>query len=138
MDGELWTQFCVELEGGKKTIPFNAPTNTPIFYMAPSSCAYCMFASIFKACEARTYPAFTCIFEAFEAPYYRREKVVQFPGRRHAIDGLDFIPEEFVAEENVNYCKDVSACEGVNADDKMVKMSILPLPPQDEEPSKVI
>jgi hypothetical protein len=106
-------------KGGRITIPFNATTNTLIFYTAPSSC---------------TYPAFTSIFEAFEAPYYHREMVLQFPGRRCAVDEPDLVPEEFVAEENVNYCKDVSASEGFNAADKIVKTSNLPLPPQDEVP----
>jgi hypothetical protein len=64
--------------------------------------------------------------------------VLQFPGCRHAIDEPDLVPEEFVAEENVNYCKDVSASEGVNVDDKTVKTFNFPLPPQDEEPSEVV
>jgi hypothetical protein len=34
-----------------------------------------------------------------------------------------FSPREFVAEENVNFCKNVSANEGVNADDKTVNTS---------------
>jgi hypothetical protein len=41
-------------------------------------------------------------------------------------------------EENVNYCKGVSANEGVNADNETEKTSNLSLPPQDEEPSEVI
>ncbi len=82
---------------------------------------------------------FTSIFEAFEVPYYHQEKVLQFPGCRHAINELALVPEEFAAEENVNYCKDVSASEGVNVDDETVKTSKnLPSPPQDEEPSEVI
>jgi hypothetical protein len=43
-----------------------------------------------------------------------------------------------MAEENVNYQKDMSASEGANADDRTVKASNLPLPPQKEEPSRVI
>jgi hypothetical protein len=107
----------------EENAPFNATTNTPIFYMAPSSCAYRTFASIFEACEA---------------PYFRKETVLQFPGCRHAVDEPALVPEEFVVEENVNYQKDVSASGGVSADDKTVKTSNLPLPPQDEEPSAVI
>ncbi len=111
-------------KGGRKTILFNTTNNTPIFYMAPSSCAY---------------PAFTSIFEAFEAPYYHQEKVLQFPGCRHAVNELTLVPEEFAAEENVNYCKDVSVSEGVNTNNKAVKtFKNLPSPPQDEEPSEVI
>jgi hypothetical protein len=40
-----------------------------------------------------------------------------------------------VAEENVNYQKDVSASEGANADDRTVKTANLPSPPLQEEPS---
>jgi hypothetical protein len=108
--------------GQKKTAPFNATTNMLIFFMASFSCAYQAFS----------------IFNAFEAPYYRQEKVLQFPGRRCAVNDPNLVPEEFVVEENINYCKDVSASEGVNADDETVKMSNLLSPPQDEEPSEVI
>jgi len=48
--------------GGKKTVPFDPSTNTPIFTTAPSS---------------RTYRAFATTFEALEAPYYRKETVLQ-------------------------------------------------------------
>ena len=34
-----------------------------------------------------------------------------------------FAPEEFVAEENLNFDKEVSVNEGVKSDDKMVKTS---------------
>jgi hypothetical protein len=37
----------------------------------------------------------------------------------------------------MNYWKDMSASEGANADDRMVKMANLPLPPLQEEPSRV-
>jgi hypothetical protein len=46
------------------------------------------------------------------------------------------VPEEFVAEENVNYRKNVLASDGANADNRMVKTANLPLP-QQKEPSKV-
>ena len=46
-------------------------------------------------------------------------------------------PEEFVAEENLNFEK-VSVDEGVNSDDKMVKTSNLPAPPKEEIPSEAI
>ena len=46
------------------------------------------------------------------------------------------MPEEFVAEENVNYWKDALASEGANADNRTMKTTNLPLP-QQEEPSKV-
>ncbi len=41
-------------------------------------------------------------------------------------------------EENVKYWKDMSASEGANADNRTVKTANLLLPPQQEEPSKVI
>jgi hypothetical protein len=48
--------------GGKKTVLFDPSTNTPIFTTAPLSCAYSAFATTFKA---------------LEAPYYRKETVLQ-------------------------------------------------------------
>jgi hypothetical protein len=47
------------------------------------------------------------------------------------------VPEECVAEENVNYWKDMSSSEGENVDKRKVKMANLPLPPMQEEPSRV-
>ncbi len=39
---------------------------------------------------------------ALEAPYFRREHVIQRPGRRNLVNSR--LPDEkFVAEENVNY-----------------------------------
>jgi hypothetical protein len=64
--------------GGKKTVPFQPMTNVPVFYMASSSRSYCTFAAT---------------FETMEAPYFRREKVLEFPGRRGLMD--DIVPEEF-------------------------------------------
>jgi hypothetical protein len=46
---------------------------------------------------------FAATFEAMEAPYFRQERVPQFPGRRDLMDNI--VPEEFVAEENLNYNK---------------------------------
>jgi hypothetical protein len=49
------------------------------------------------------------------------------------------VPEEFVAEENINFCKEVSVDEGAHADNKMVKTSYLSAPPQeDKDPSETI
>ena len=42
-----------------------------------------------------------------------------------------------MAEENVNYWKDMSASEGANADDRMVETANLQLPPLQVEPSRV-
>jgi hypothetical protein len=107
----------------RKPVPYNPLSNVPIMYMASSLRAYCMFATN---------------FEALEANFFQREKILQFLGRRLTDNEPNLVPEEFVAEKNVNNCKDVSASEGANVDDKTVKMSDLPLPPQEEEHSKVI
>ncbi len=107
----------------KKLVLYNPSSNVPIMYTASSLYAYCVF---------------TTTFEALKANFFRREKIPQFPRHRCAIDKPDLVPEEFAAEENFNYCKDVSASERVNADDKVVKTSNIMWPPQDEEPSKVI
>jgi hypothetical protein len=90
-------------------------SNIPIMYATTLSC---------------TYHAFATTFEAL--------KVLHFPGRGRTIDEPDLVPEEFVAEENVNYCKGMLASKEANVDNKMVKMSNLPLPPQEEESSRVI
>jgi hypothetical protein len=50
----------------------------------------------------------------------------------------DIVPEELVAEENLNYDKEVSVDEGVSEDDETIKTSNLPPPPADENPSEVI
>ncbi len=49
-----------------------------------------------------------------------------------------FAPEEFIAEENLNFEKEVSVNEGVESDDKTVKTSNLLAPPDDEPPSEAI
>jgi hypothetical protein len=106
-----------------KLVPYNLLTNVLILNTAASS---------------RTYWVFATTFEALEAPFFQWEKVLQFPGHGRTIDNPGLVSEEFVAEENVNYCKDVSTSEGANADNRMVKMANLPLSPQEEEPSRVI
>jgi hypothetical protein len=63
--------------------------------------------------------------------------VLQFQGQGRAINKPKLVPEEFVAEENMNYRKDMSVSEGANADDRTVKTANLPLPPLQEEPSRV-
>jgi hypothetical protein len=107
--------------GGKITVPFQPTTNVPVFYMASSS---------------RSYRAFATTFKAMEAPYFQREKVLEFPGHRVLMD--DIVPEELVAEENLNYNKEVSVDEEVSEDDETIKTSNLPPPPADESPSEVI
>ncbi len=107
----------------RKSVPYDPSSNVRIMYTPALSHAY---------------RAFTTTFKVLEAPFFQREKVLQFPGHGHTINEPDLVPEEFMAEENVNYCRDVLASEGANADDKMVEMSNLLLPPQEEEPSRVI
>ncbi len=71
-----------------------------------------------------------------EAPFFQQERVLQFAGCGRTVNEPELVPEEFVAEENVNYWTNVLASEGANADNRMVKTADLPLP-QQEEPSKV-
>jgi hypothetical protein len=68
-----------------------------------------------------------------EAPSLRWERVIQFPGRGCTAKEPKLVPEEFVAEENINYWKDMSASEEANADDRTVKTTNLPLTPQKEK-----
>ncbi len=128
-DGQTWMgnfeRKCVLNwhSGGKKTVFFDPSTNTPIFTMAPLSC---------------TYRAFATTFEALEAPYYRKETVLQYPSRHLMDDKPAFAPEEFIAEENLNFEKEVSFNEGVESDNETVKTSNLSAPPEEEIPSEAI
>jgi hypothetical protein len=104
--------------GDKKTVPFDSSSNTPIFYTASSLSTYC---------------AFMATFEAMEAPFFRRETVLQLPPgqrflREHAV------PEEFIAEEDLH--RDTTkSVDMVDEDDKTVRTSNLPSPPIEEGPS---
>ncbi len=121
---ENYRDNCVlNWRGGKKTVPFQPTTNVPVFYMASSS---------------RSYRAFATTFEAMEALYFRREKVLEFPGCRDLMGDIELVPEEFIAEENLNYNKEVSVNEGVLEDDETIKTSNLPPPPADKNPSEAI
>jgi hypothetical protein len=86
--GNYRDKCVLNWRGGKKTVPFQPTTNVPVFYTASSSRSYCAFAAT---------------FEAMEAPYFGREKALEFPGCRDLMD--DIVPEEFFAEENLNYDK---------------------------------
>jgi hypothetical protein len=119
--GNFRDSCVLNWRGCKKTVLFQPTTNVPVFYMASSS---------------RSHRAFAATFEAMEAPYFQLEKVLEFPGRRDLMD--DIVPEEFVAEENLNYYKEVSVDEGVSEDNETIKTLNLPPPPADENPSKVI
>jgi hypothetical protein len=97
-DRQTWMENfeheCVmNQKGEKKTIPFNATTNTPLFFTAPSSCAHCAFTLILKPLKHHT-------------STWRLSS--NFLGVGTLSVSLPFFPEEFVAEENVNFCKDVS------------------------------
>ena len=123
--GKTWMENhwdkCVLLWGdGKfcKTVPHNPSTNTPIFHSAPSCTAY---------------RAFATTFEALEAPFYRREQVLQVPGLRELRD-----PEEFVAEENI-HLRDFPDTAKVREDDETIKTSNRtdsPAPPDAYKPSE--
>jgi hypothetical protein len=110
----------------QKSVPHCSSTNTPVFYTALSSQAYRAFAST---------------FEVLEAPYFRREHVLQYPGRRPIATEGPFNPmdllsrEEFIAEENLLLNKQQkSVDEGVTEDDETVQTANLPPPPANEEP----
>jgi hypothetical protein len=114
-----WPYDCVlHWNGGKKMIPHQPSTNVLVFYTASSSTRY------------RT---FVATFEAMEASFFQREKVLQCPGCQDLMDDID--PAEFVAEENLNYKeKETSEDEGVNEDNKTIKTSNVPPPTAPEEP----
>ena len=125
-NGETWMEFkrefpydCVlNWKGGKKTTPNQPSTNVLVFYTASSSLHY---------------HAFAATFEAMEASFFRREQVLQYPGRRDLLD--DIQPEEFIAEENLNYKeKETSEDEGVSEDYETIRLSNLPAPATAEEP----
>jgi hypothetical protein len=54
------------------------------------------------------------------------------------MDNIELVPEEFVAEENLNYDKEVSVNEGVSEDNETIKTSNLPPPPADKNSSEAI
>ncbi len=72
-----------------------------------------------------------------EALFFWQEKVLQFQGQGCTVNEPELVPEEFMVEENVNYQKDMLESEGANADDLTAKTANLPLPPLQEEPSRV-
>ncbi len=96
-------------------------TNVSVFYTASSSTRYCAFAATFGV---------------MEASFFQWEKVLQYPGCRNLMDDID--PAEFTAEENLSYKeKETSEDEGVNEDDKTIKMSnVLSSVTAEEPPSK--
>jgi hypothetical protein len=85
--GNYRNDCVLHWRGGKKIIPFQLTTNVPVFYTASSS---------------QSYHAFAATFKAMEALYFRREKVLEYPGHRDLMDDIELVPEEFVMEENLN------------------------------------
>jgi hypothetical protein len=69
-----------------KTIPFDAATNTLIFYTLPATSSY---------------RAFVHTFQALEAPFFSREHMLLQPGRRWLDCSPPPDPAKFVAEENI-------------------------------------
>jgi hypothetical protein len=99
-----------------KTIPFDDTTNTSIIYTLPLTMGY---------------RAFVHTFQALEAPFFRREHVLQLPGRRWLDRDAPPPPEEFVAEENINF-KKMTGNEGVvQANNDTVIAGNLPPPPNE-------
>ena len=82
-----------------KTIPFDAATNTPIFYMLPATLPY---------------RAFAHTFQALEAPFFSREHVLLQPGHCWLDRSPPPDPAEFVAEENINFRSATTVSEGGN------------------------
>jgi hypothetical protein len=104
--------------GGKKTVPFDSSSNTPIFYTASS---------------LSTYHAFAAMFEAMEAPFFQRETVLQLPpGQRFLKEHA--VPEEFVVEEDLHW-DTTKSVDMVDEDKETVCTSNLPSPPIGEGPS---
>ena len=60
-----------------------------------------------------------------------KKTVLQFHYCHLMDDEHAFAPEDFIAEENLNFEKEVSVNEGVESDDETVKTSNLPAPPDD-------
>jgi hypothetical protein len=85
--GNFNDYYILFWNGGQKTIPFSTTTNVPTFFAAPSLCMYQTFAAT---------------FEAYEAPFFQRETVLQVPGRTLLRENtkIKITPEEFVAEED--------------------------------------
>jgi hypothetical protein len=122
-DNKTWTgnfaHCCVlHWHGGQKTVSFNTLTNTPTFFPAPSS---------------HIYQAFTATFEAMEAPFFKRETVLQVPGCTLLRQDAKITPEEFVAEEDFHCGKRKRLFDDkVNKDDEMIRTSNIPDPNEDQ------
>ncbi len=109
----FWCQGCFI-----KMIPFDNATNTQIFYTLPLTTGY---------------RAFVHTFQALEAPFFQREHVLQLPGCRWLDCDAPAPPEEFMAEEDINYKKMMGNEGVVQANNDTVVAGNLP-PPPDEAP----
>ncbi len=102
-------------DGGQKTIPFSATKNIPTF---------------FTALSLHTYQTFGTTFEACEAPFLKRETVLQVPGCKLLRENAKITPEKFVAEEDF-HCGNRKRLidHKVNEDDETICASNVPDPP---------
>jgi hypothetical protein len=131
-DGQTWmvnfAHHCIlQWADGRKTVPFNKSSNTPVFYTVSSSCAY---------------QAFAGTFEALEAPFFQRETVIQIPGSCLLREDAEIMPEEFIAKDDLHRGatkKKSLEVDEVDEDDDTVCTLNLPPPPEDpEEPDAFI
>jgi hypothetical protein len=65
----------------QKPIPYDPSTNVPILY---------------NAVLLRAYHAFAITFKALEAPFFKWERVLQFPGFGRTINKPKLVPEELL------------------------------------------
>jgi hypothetical protein len=96
--------------GCKMTVPFNASTNMPTFFTAPSYVAY---------------RAFTTTYEALGAPYFQRETVLWLPRHWTLREATNVVPEEFIADKKFNYKKPLVE-NNVTKDKETIHTSNLP------------
>jgi hypothetical protein len=76
------------------------------------------------------YQRFAATFEAYEAPFFQRETVLQVPGCTLLRENAEITPEEFVAKEyfhRINRKQFIE--EKGNKDDKTIRTSYVPDPP---------
>ncbi len=101
--------------GGQKTISFSTTTNVPTFFTAHS---------------LHTYQTFAATFEAWEAPFFQRETVLQVPGLTLLRENAKITPEEFMAKEDF-HCGNRKRLidDKVNKDDETICTSNVPDPP---------
>jgi hypothetical protein len=131
-DGQTWVvnlaHHCIlQWADGRKTVPFNKSSNTPIFYTVSSFHAY---------------QAFAGMFEALEAPFFQKETVIQIPSCHLLREDAEITPEEFISKEDL-HCgatkKKSLEVDEVDEDNDTVCTSNLPPPPEDpEEPDAFI